>query len=413
MASSKRNRTPNNASRQQSPLGSFLRSPIQSSVALFDRYFLHQSPLFYRLAMLVLLLVGFGLISVQSSSNVVEIKSGGNPFGGFGQQLLYALVGLGFLVFFSTRSIDWLESVSKLALYAAGTVQLLVKVPGVGVSVGGNTNWIRIFGLTVQPSEFLKLGLVLYLSHILAKHKDELWDFQTGPKQVMMFGFGSAALVYLTSFDMGTAIIFVVIVLGMSYLAGMPAVHFNKFLILTAIGGMIGIASSGSRRDRILALFMPGSATSDGLDWQSRHGIWALANGGLFGVGPGNSTLNWGWIPEVENDFIFANIAEEWGMLGALVVIIAFFLLGKWIRNIAQNSNDSFGSLVAIGVMLWVLMQALINISVVLNILPVLGVPLPLISKGGSSIVAVLMALGVVLAVERVQAPARSGVRAK
>jgi len=100
-------------------------------------------------------------------------------------------------------------------------------------------------------------------------------------------------------------------------------------------------------------------------------------------------------------------------MLGALVVIVAFFLLGKWIRNIAQNSNDSFGSLVAIGVMLWVLMQALINISVVLNILPVLGVPLPLISKGGSSIVAVLMALGVVLAVERVQAPARSGVRAK
>lgn len=394
-----------------SGLSNFFRSPVKSSIFWFDRYFLHQSKLFYRLVMLVLLLVGFGLITVLSSSNVVDIKQSGNPFSGVESQLTFAIIGLGLMVFFSTRSVEWLESISKLAFYGGVGGQLLVMVPGVGVSVGGNTNWIRVFGQTVQPSEFLKIGLILYLAHLLGKHRDELWDFNTGPKQVLIAGFGAAGLVFLTSRDMGTALVFLIIVLGMAYLAGMPSTHFNKFLILTFGGVLVGALSSPSRVARIIAFFQQGQSTVDGADWQVKHGLWALANGGLFGVGPGNSTLNWGWIPEVENDFIFANIAEEWGMLGALLVLFCFLLLGKYLRKIASNSNIAFASLAATGVMLWILLQALINIAVVLHLLPVLGVPLPLISKGGSSIVAVLMALGVVLAFERIQAPAVSSAR--
>jgi cell division protein FtsW len=384
---------------------------VKSSIFWFDRYFLHQSKLFYRLVMLVLLLVGFGLITVLSSSNVVDIKQSGNPFSGVESQLTFAIIGLGFMVFLSTRSVEWLESISKLAFYGGIGGQLLVMVPGVGVSVGGNTNWIRVFGQTVQPSEFLKIGLILYLAHLLGTYRDELWDFNTGPKQVLIAGFGAAGLVFLTSRDMGTALVFLVIVLGMAYLAGMPSTHFNKFLLLTFGGVLVGALSSPSRVARIVAFFQQGQSTVDGADWQVKHGLWALANGGLFGVGPGNSTLNWGWIPEVENDFIFANIAEEWGMLGALLVLFCFLLLGKYIRKIASNNNIAFASLAATGVMLWILLQALINIAVVLHLLPVLGVPLPLISKGGSSIVAVLMALGVVLAFERIQAPAVSSTR--
>jgi cell division protein FtsW len=354
--------------------------------------------------MLVLLLVGFGLITVLSSSNVVEIKSSGNPFGGVENQIYYALIGLFLMVFLSTRSVEFLEGISKLAFWGGAGLQALVKVPGIGVSVGGNTNWIKLGPIQLQPSEFLKIGLILYLAHLLHKYADELWDFNTGPRQVLVYGFGAAGFVLLTSSDMGTALVFVAIVLGMAYLAGMPFVHYSKFLLVTLVGAILGVVTSKSRFDRIVALFNP-SGTDDGLDWQTKHGIWALANGGLFGVGPGNSTLNWGWIPEVENDFIFANIAEEWGMLGAVLVLFCFFLLGKYIRQIAQNNDYAFASLAATGVMLWILLQALINIAVVLNILPVLGVPLPLISKGGSSIVSVLMALGVVLAFERVQAP--------
>jgi cell division protein FtsW len=394
-----------------SGLSNFFRSPVKSSIFWFDRYFLHQSKLFYRLVMLVLLLVGFGLITVLSSSNVVDIKQSGNPFSGVESQLTFAIIGLALMVFFSTRSVEWLESISKLAFYGGIGGQLLVMVPGVGVSVGGNTNWIRVFGQTVQPSEFLKIGLILHLAHLLGKHRDELWDFNTGPKQVLIAGFGAAGLVFLTSRDMGTALVFLIIVLGMAYLAGMPSTHFNKFLILTFGGVLVGALSSPSRVARIIAFFQQGQSTVDGADWQVKHGLWALANGGLFGVGPGNSTLNWGWIPEVENDFIFANIAEEWGMLGALLVLFCFLLLGKYLRKIASNSNIAFASLAATGVMLWILLQALINIAVVLHLLPVLGVPLPLISKGGSSIVAVLMALGVVLAFERIQAPAVSTAR--
>ncbi len=401
------------ATRESSAIGLFFRSPVRSSVALFDRYFLHQSNLFYRLVMLIVLLVGFGLITVLSSSNVVEIKESGNPFGGLESQLSFALLGLLLMIFLSTRSVDWLESISRLAFWGGFILQLGVLVPGLGVAVGGNTNWIRVFGLTLQPSEFLKLGVILMLAHILGKYKDELWNFHTGTKQVLAYGFGATLLVYGTSKDMGTAVIFIIIILGMSMLSGMPWNHLGKLIGLTLLGGLFGSLANTSRINRIISFFLQGQSDIDGADWQVQHGIWALANGGVFGVGPGNSTLNWGWIPEVENDFIYANIGEEWGMLGAIVVLICFLMLGLFIRRIALNNSYPFASMAAIGVMLWIVVQALVNIAVVLNLLPTLGVPLPLISKGGSSIVAILMALGVVLAFERVSTPTTSRSRRK
>ncbi|MEY2815673.1 MAG: hypothetical protein RJA78_249 [Actinomycetota bacterium] len=363
--------------------------------------------------MLVLLLVGFGLITVLSSSNVVEIKQSGNPFSGLESQFTFAILGLLGMVFLSTRPVQWLESISRMAFFGGIGLQMLVLVPGVGVSVGGNTNWIRVFNVTVQPSEFLKLGLILVLAQILAQYKDELWDFNTGAKQVLIYGFGSAGLVYFTSRDMGTAIIFISIILGMCLLAGMPWIHLSKLVGLTVLGALVGSLANTSRINRIIAFFQQGQSDIDGADWQVKHGIWALANGGVFGVGPGNSTLNWGWIPEVENDFIFANIGEEWGMIGAVLVLFCFLMLGQFIRRVAYNNSYPFASIAAIGVMLWIVVQALVNIAVVLHLLPVLGVPLPLISKGGSSIVAVLLALGVVLAFERVQAPVANRVGRK
>ena len=363
--------------------------------------------------MLILFLVGFGLLTVLSSSNVVEIKESGNPFGGLESQLTFAMIGLAFMIFLSTRSVDWLENISKLAFWGGIVLQLGVLVPGVGVSVGGNTNWIRILGQTIQPSEFLKLGMILMLAHTLGKYKDELWDFHTGTKQVLAYGFGAALLVYVTSRDMGTAVIFISIILGMSFLSGMPWNHLGKLVGLTVVGGLMGSVANTSRINRIISFFLQGQSDIDGADWQVQHGIWALANGGVFGVGPGNSTLNWGWIPEVENDFIYANIGEEWGMLGATLILMLFLMLGLFIRKIASNNSYPFASMAATGVMLWIVIQALVNIAVVLNLFPTLGVPLPLISKGGSSIVAVLMALGVVLAVERVSAPATSRARRK
>jgi cell division protein FtsW (lipid II flippase) len=152
---------------------------------------------------------------------------------------------------------------------------------------------------------------------------------------------------------------------------------------------------------RITAWLNPGSATSEAFNWQYEHGTWALAAGGVFGVGLGNSKMKWSWIPEVENDFIFAVIGEELGLLGALVVIGLFALLVASLLRVMIRSQDSFARVASIGVVVWIISQSAVNISVVLGILPVLGVPLPLISAGGSSLIATLAGIGLVLAFEK------------
>ena len=408
MARDKKQQRPQAKQKRQAPAGriaTFMKTPVQSTTQWFDEYFLHQSKLFYSLVMLIILMVGFGLIMVLSSSNVNSIKADGDPFGYFRGQLLYALIGLGAMLFISMRDMQWVQRFANLLLFGGIIGQLLVLVPGIGVSVGGNTNWIRIFFIQVQPSEFLKLGLILFIASFLSQRDVDLWDFNRGGKQALVAGFGSALLVFVTGRDMGTAIVIVLIVIMMMYLAGLPKEHLRKFYGLAAIGFAAGAVLSPSRVLRIVnffvSLFGLSSAVDDGANWQVKHGTWALASGGIFGTGLGQSKLNWGWIPEVENDFIFAIIGEEWGMIGALVVLGCFFLLSKHIRNIASGARSQFASLAATGIMLWILLQALINIAVVLHLMPVLGVPLTLISKGGSSLIAVLMALGVVLAIER------------
>ena len=400
MARDKKQQRPQAKQKRQAPAGriaTFMKTPVQSTTQWFDEYFLHQSKLFYSLVMLIILMVGFGLIMVLSSSNVNSIKADGDPFGYFRGQLLYALIGLGAMLFISMRDMQWVQRFANLLLFGGIIGQLLVLVPGIGVSVGGNTNWIRIFFIQVQPSEFLKLGLILFIASFLSQRDVDLWDFNRGGKQALVAGFGSALLVFVTGRDMGTAIVIVLIVIMMMYLAGLPKEHLRKFYGLAAIGFAAGAVLSPSRVLRIVnffvSLFGLSSAVDDGANWQVKHGTWALASGGIFGTGLGQSKLNWGWIPEVENDFIFAIIGEEWGMIGALVVLGCFFLLSKHIRNIASGARSQFASLAATGIMLWILLQALINIAVVLHLMPVLGVPLPLISKGGSSLIAVLMAV--------------------
>jgi cell division protein FtsW (lipid II flippase) len=152
---------------------------------------------------------------------------------------------------------------------------------------------------------------------------------------------------------------------------------------------------------RITAWLNPGSASSEAFNWQYEHGTWALAAGGVFGVGLGNSKMKWSWIPEVENDFIFAVIGEELGFIGALVVIGIFALLISSLIGIMNRSESTFGRVLIVGVIVWIVSQSAVNIAVVLGVLPVLGVPLPLISAGGSSLIATLGAIGLVLAIEK------------
>jgi cell division protein FtsW len=213
---------------------------------------------------------------------------------------------------------------------------------------------------------------------------------------------GIAIVFVLIGNDLGTASIMVMIVLGCMYFAGVRL----KFLV-TAVAGIALLAvlmafASPSRAERI-AVWMNGCTAADysGYCWQVQHGTWALAAGGLFGRGLGNSTAKWNWLPEADNDFIFAIIGEELGLIGALVVLALFIVLAIAFVRVIRSTKDNFVRITTAGVMVWVIGQAFVNIAVVLGVLPVLGVPLPLISAGGSALIATLLGIGIVLSFAR------------
>ena len=387
-----------------SSAGAFLRNPIGTSVRWFDSYFLHQSRLFYGLVMLILLLIGCGLVMVLSASNVLAIKATGNPFSEFRAQLIFVIIGLLGMVFVSMRSVSEIQKYTTIFFWITVGMQLLVKVPGIGVTVNGNTNWINLGFAQIQPSEFLKIGVILFIASLLSDNLDYLWDFNSAAKPVLIYGFGSAGLVFILSWDLGTAAVMGLFIFALLFLIGMPWERLMIFVSIGVAGAFIAAVISPNRINRILSFFNRCDSNIEGTNWQVCHGEWALASGGIFGTGLGESKMKWGWIPEVENDFIFSIIGEEVGLLGAVLVLVLFFILARYLRQVSLNSASAFGSIAVTGIMLWITIQALINIAVVLHLFPVLGVPLPLFSKGGSSMVAVLVALGVVLAVERDQA---------
>ena len=306
--------------------------------------------------------------------------------------------------FFSTRNTAQIEKWGTRFFFGGLITQLLVKVPGIGVSSGGNSNWISIMGLRLQPSEFLKLGLILFMAGFLSKKIDYLDDWRSAGFPAMVAGFFTAGMVYIIGNDLGTAGVILVIVMALVYIIGLPNQFLMRFVGLIAAGFLIAAVTSPNRMARIFAFLIPNSAQND-LNWQGHHASWALASGGITGTGLGQAKLNWGWIPEVENDFIFAVIGEEGGLIGAIVVLILFFILFNKLKAMAIRNPDPFASLVTWGIALWIILQTLINIAVVVGMMPVLGVPLPLISKGGSSLVAIMTGLGVVLAFERNNQP--------
>ena len=399
-------RTNNVAKPRGGRVKEIILSPRTSFLDWYDGYFRNQTKEFRYLVMLIVFIVSFGVVMVLSSSNVDSIISSGDPFRSFAGQFIIAIGGMMLMFWISHRNVEQIERLGLLLFLGSLAAQFLLLIPGVGRSAGGNQNWISFFGVTVQPSEFLKLGLVIFLSTFLSKNIDNLWDWRSGGLQILIAGFGSAGLVLAIGSDFGTAAVIMLIVFALAFLAGLPGNHLSKLVIIAGVVGLAASVATPSRVSRLLAFFNFADTSDAGANWQVSHGIWALASGGFFGTGLGQAKLNWGWVPEVENDFIFTSIGEEWGFLGAVFVLFLFLALFLMLRRIANESNDPFVSLTTIGIMLWITLQALINIAVVLDLFPTLGVPLPFISKGGSSLLAVLMGMGVVLSFARNQAPA-------
>ncbi|MEY4980861.1 MAG: hypothetical protein RL174_199 [Actinomycetota bacterium] len=366
--------------------------------AWFDRTFRAQSIYFYRLLGITIFLALFGLVMVLSASSIDSLKGTNNSFTVFNRQAAIALVGLLAMAAASLFPVSRFSSWSPRILLIALGVQFATIF--VGKEINGNRNWIDFGFFSFQPSEFLKVAIILHLATYLTRNQND-FDIPKVWWQGLIVPLGGMVLV-MAGKDLGTVIVMFALTLGLMSLAGMPARIIGAILAATAVlTPMLLSLGSGSRWGRILAWMNPNAADPNGYNWQSEHGMWAIAAGGIFGQGLGQSKMKWSWIPEVENDFIFAIIAEELGLIGALAVIGLFVFLMLAFVKVYQRTGDQFSRYVVLGVMAWITLQALINIAVVLRLLPVLGVPLPLISAGGSSILATLGAIGIVLAIER------------
>ncbi len=345
------------------------------------------------------LLVGIGLIMVLSSSSITSYLDDEGFFGGFWSQATYALIGVPLMLVAARFPISFWKRWAWWLLGFGLVLQLLVFTP-LGYGLYGNRNWIRIGSFTAQPSEVLKLALIVWIGAVLLKKEPLLGQKRHELIPVILPG----AILVLGSVmlgrDMGTALMMAGAVLGAVFFGGM---RMRTIGITVAGGAVLALAfllSSENRRDRLFS-FLGGESDYGGLDWQPLHGLWALAGGGVFGVGLGGSKAKWSWLPAADNDYIFAIIGEELGMIGALLVVALYVALAAVMLRAIGRARDRFGKAVIGGVMVWIVGQAFVNIAVVLRLLPVLGVPLPLISAGGTALIACLLAIGVVISIAR------------
>ena len=373
-------------------------NPLNNFKAWLQDNFRAESIYFYRLAGLTGFLVVFGLVMVLSSSSIDSLVANRDAYYIFSRQFLYALIGLALMLVIASLPVSFIRNRVGLVLMIGFALQLAV--PFIGISVNGNTNWLSIAGFTLQPSEFLKLALIMYMGWFISNREFEMDNPQRVLYPLLAVG-GVAVLLVMFGRDLGTAVIFSFIIFGTLLMAGAPGKILGRVALLAIGLAAAATATSASRMARITAWLNPGSASSDAFNWQFEHGTWALASGGIFGVGLGNSKMKWSWIPEVENDFIFAVIGEELGLIGAMVVIGMFALLIASLIRVMLRAQTTFARVTTLGVVIWILSQSAVNIAVVLGVLPVLGVPLPLISAGGSSLIATLAGIGLVLAFEK------------
>lgn len=357
---------------------------------------------YYTLFGAAAMLTALGMVMVLSASFVRSLEQSGSVFSIFFKQVLMLMLALPLAYAALRMNPKRLRHFAPAILVIAIILEALVFVPGLRVSINGNTNWIGIGGFTVQPSEPAKLAMVIFFASVFARY-DMRTISLTRLFSIIVIGAGPIIGLVLLGHDLGTAMIMMAIVFAMLFFAGVPVRHLGALLIpaIPFLGFLIYL--KGNRISRIMAFFDPFSQANY-LDagWQPAHGIMAMATGGLFGVGLGGSRQKWQNLgPEAHTDFIFAVIGEELGLLGALIVLV-LFLAFTWagVRT-AIRCKDIFARMMVAGVTSWIAIQAALNIASVINLFPVVGVPLPLVSYGGSALGTTVIAIGFVLGVAR------------
>lgn len=346
-------------------------------------------------------LAGLGLVMVLSSSSVTALSESGNTYAIFLKQILFLIIGILISVVTMRMKLSHWEGLARYAL-PIGAIALMLPII-FGQDINGNRNWIPIGPFTLQPSEFAKLALILYCALQLRKHLERrAKGLQSNAIGIVSIGSVGFLFLILLGRDLGTAIIVAGIVFGMLFIAGIDIkVLFGIFSVFAA-GGLALSITDPARLRRFKALIDPFAPDIYKLaGWQPAHSLMSLASGGLFGVGIGASKQKWANLAEAHTDFIFSVIGEELGLLGTLTVVFLFAILIYAIFRVAITTKDIFQKYVVTGIGCWIILQVLVNLMTVVGIVPVIGVTLPFISYGGSSLIANCLALSFVLSVAR------------
>ena len=337
-----------------------------------------------------------GLIMVFSASSIHAIDTQGSAISIVIRQLIFVAVSIPLAGYLSKVPIVRWEFVGRIGLVLSIVLLGVLFIPGVGKTVNGNTNWIDLKVVDIQPSEFAKLLMILWASYLLAR-KEKIGRHDTNVVKLIAPGFLIIMMMIMYGHDLGTTSVVAAILAGLLFVSG---IQLRLFGWITAAGALALaglIATSGYRAQRFLVFLNP-FAPEDYkyAGWQPAHSLLGLASGGLFGVGLGGSRQKWGNLAEAHTDFIFSVIGEELGLIGTLSVLILMATLIYSIFRIALRAEDPMVRYACAGIGCWITVQAFLNIGSATSILPVVGVTLPLVSYGGSALVATLCAVGFV-----------------
>jgi cell division protein FtsW len=358
------------------------------------------------------LLLSLGLLMVLSASSVTSLNEYGNSYAIFTKQAIWVCVGVPLALVASRLPIGLIRFGAWPALVVSVVLIAMTYVPGFGVSVNGNQNWLSFGGpFQIQPSELAKLAMVLWCADVYSRKDRLLTQWRHVLVPMMPVCALVVAMVVLQG-DLGTALVLFAIVLGVLWVIGAPARLFLGSLLVVSVLAF-GLAVSQPERVARLTGFLNPIANYGSQGWQASHGFFALATGGLWGSGIGASSQKWGNLPGAHTDFIFAIIGEELGLFGTLAVLGLFVTLAYVGIRIAARTPDLFVKYASAGIVVWLLSQTLINIGMVLGLLPVIGIPLPLVSYGGSALVPTLVALGLLLSFARTEPGAPAALRAR
>ena len=351
------------------------------------------------LFMAVLLLAAFGLIMIYSASSIWAEYKFNDPFKFIKAQGLFYIVGIFLMLIISKIDYHFYKNKSNLIIFGCFLLLVLVLIPGIGTVRNGSRSWFGFGGFGIQPSEFAKIGLIIFVAKYLEKNNKEIRNIKQGVLPIIGIILLFFFLIMLEP-DFGTGMVIVLTLITILFISGVKLSFFIKIGCAGLLGIVALIIVAPYRMARIVSFLNPWSDPL-GSGFQIIQSLYAIGPGGLLGMGFGNSIQKHFYLPEPQTDFIFSIISEEFGFLGVLIVCFFFFIIFYRSLKIAMSTSDLFGKYLVFGLSFGILIQATLNLCVVVGLIPVTGVTLPFLSYGGSSLLVSMASIGIILNVSR------------